>query len=324
MLYWCQQGQMFVTGENMRAGRDQQPLSYDVRLPDEAQADTLRLLDVSRQVVNAALVLLWPHLDEFMKERRGPAWKQVVELIDSPNPHGNRQWRCEAETAGRIMRAQAERKQVFQTIQPILTDSFIRPKEVNRPAAKNRICIKEAITGLQKFLEDDDTGFVTMQNVVEQCCNYYFAHDCFPATYVELQPLPRLSVGLLTFAGDDGGAKGQAYRFSVNQETGTATLLIRFPDEQGLWGWRTTPTVIKLPEIVKQRLKEGSQLAPTLREHVHPDGSRIAVLDVVVAVRKFSLPPLEQIERVLGADWGVRTLLPATACDSASQQVGRP
>ena len=55
----------------MRAGRDQQPLSYDVRLPDEAQTDALRLLDVSRQVVNAALVLLWPHLNAFMQERRG-------------------------------------------------------------------------------------------------------------------------------------------------------------------------------------------------------------------------------------------------------------
>src|SRR2546421_11023430 len=145
MLYLCQQGQMFVTGENMCAGRDQQPLSYDVRLPDEAQADTLRLLDVSRQVVNDALVLLWPHLDEFMQERRGPSWRQVVALIDSPDPHGDRQWRCFAETAARIMRAQAERKQVFQTIQPILTDGFIQPKEEHRPAAKNRKSIKEAI-----------------------------------------------------------------------------------------------------------------------------------------------------------------------------------
>ena len=104
---------------------------------------------------------------------------------------------------------------------------------------------------------------------------------------------------MLTFAGDDGGAKGQAYRFCVDQETGTATLRFRFPDEQGRWCWRKTPAVIKLPEIVKQRLKEDSQLAPTLREHVHPDGSRIAVLDFVVSVSKASLPPFEQIERVL-------------------------
>src|SRR6266704_2485362 len=69
MLYLCQQGQMFVTGENMHAGRDQQPLSYATRLPNEAQQDALRLLDSSRSVVNAALIKLWPKLDAFLRER---------------------------------------------------------------------------------------------------------------------------------------------------------------------------------------------------------------------------------------------------------------
>ena len=112
----------------MRAGRHFQPLSYDIRLPDAAQADALRLLDASRLVVNTALVQLWPYLDDFMAEHPGPAWKQVGELIGSPAPHGDRQWRCESETAGRLMRGQAERKQVFELIQPILSDGFIRPK----------------------------------------------------------------------------------------------------------------------------------------------------------------------------------------------------
>jgi putative transposase len=245
----------------MRAGRDQQALSYDVRLPQEAQADALRLLDASRIVVNAALERLWPHLDEFMEERKGPAWKHVVELIDSPDPHGDRQWRCEAETAGRILRAQVERKKVFQTIQPLLSDGFMRPKDEKRPAGKNRKSIKEAIRALQKTLEDDDTSFVTMQNVIEQCCNYFLAHDAFPTTYEDLQPLPRLKVGLLTYAGDDGGAKGQAYRCSVDREGGTATLLFRFPDEQGVWRWRKAAAVIALPQVVRRRLNGESLLA---------------------------------------------------------------
>ncbi len=94
----------------MGVGYDQQPLSYDLRLPDEAQADTLRLLTASREVINTALRLLWSRLDEFAGERSGPAWKQVTAMILSPDKHGNRQWRCEAETVGRILRAQAERK----------------------------------------------------------------------------------------------------------------------------------------------------------------------------------------------------------------------
>ena len=44
----------------MRTRRTHQPLTYDVRLPDEAQADALRLPDASREVVNGALALLWP------------------------------------------------------------------------------------------------------------------------------------------------------------------------------------------------------------------------------------------------------------------------
>src|SRR6266568_3799507 len=217
----------------MRAGRHYQPLSYDLRLPDEAQADALQLLDASRAVVNAALVQLWPYLDEFMTERAGPAWKQVVELIGSPDPHGDRQWRCEAETVGRIMRGQAERKQVFQLVQSILSDGFIRPKEEKRPAGKNRQSIKEAIEALQKTLADDDTAFITMQNVVEQACNYFLEHGEFPTTYEQMQSIPLLTVGLLTYAGDDGGAKGQAYRFSLDLNAGMACLLFRFPNPLG-------------------------------------------------------------------------------------------
>jgi putative transposase len=114
-----------------------QILSYPLRLPDEAQSDALRLLDASKQTVNQVLAQLWPALDLFGERRPGPAWKHVTELLDSPNPHGNRQWRCEVETAGRILRAQAQRKQWFETIVPILTDGFIRPKTEQRPAGKN-------------------------------------------------------------------------------------------------------------------------------------------------------------------------------------------
>jgi hypothetical protein len=167
----------------MRTGSHQQPLSYDVRLPDEAQADVLRLLEVSRRVVNAALVQLWPFLDDFMEPRSGPAWKHVVALIGSPDPHGDRQWRCEAETAGRIMRGQAERKRVFQTIQPILSDGFIRPKTEQRQAGKNRKGIQEAIKALQQTLEEDETVFISMQNVVEQACNFFLEHGAFPTSY---------------------------------------------------------------------------------------------------------------------------------------------
>ncbi len=308
----------------MRAGRHYQPLSYDLRLPDVAQADALRLLDASRSVVNAALVQLWSYLDDFMTEQAGPAWKQVGEFIGSPQPHGDRQWRCESETAGRMLRAQAKRKQVFELIQPILCDGFIRPKTEKRPTGKNRQSIKEAIEALQKTLEDDDTAFVTMQNVVEQACNYFLEHGTFPHSYEDMQAIPLLKVGMLTYAGDDGIMKGQSYRLSFDVQAETASLLFRFPDEMGSWQWRKDPIILQLPACVVERLKEGVHMAPTLRELVKADGSRIAVLDVIVQVKKAELSPWKTIERVLGFDWGVHGLITAVVLSANPADPEKP
>jgi putative transposase len=133
----------------MRTSRTQQPLTYDVRLPEEAQVDALHLLDASREVVNVALALLWAHLDDFKGDRVGPAWKQVGKYMGSPQYHGDRQWRCESEVVGRVLRAQAERKHLFELVVPILTDGLIRPKTTEqRPAGKKRAAIKEAMTTL--------------------------------------------------------------------------------------------------------------------------------------------------------------------------------
>src|ERR1700745_3802806 len=103
MLYWCHQGQMFNPGVTMRAGRTVQTLSYELRLPDAVQAAALRLLDASRGVINATVVTLWDRLDEFGGRETKYAYKQVTAMIGSPAFHGDRQWRCEAEQAGRIL-----------------------------------------------------------------------------------------------------------------------------------------------------------------------------------------------------------------------------
>lgn len=308
----------------MGTSRTHQPLTYDVRLPDEAQEDALRLLDTTRAVVNQTLTLLWPSLDAFGSERTGPAWKQVGKYTGSPQYHGDRQWRCESEVAGRILRAQAERKQAFTLILPILSEGFIVPKTDQHKAGKKRPAITEAITPLQKSLQEDETSFVTLQNVIEHCCNFFFQQDRFPTTYEELQHVPLLNVGLLTYAGDDGGEKGQAYRLALDQEAGVARFRFRFPDEAGAWHWRKMDTIIPLPSVLKERLKEGEVMAPTLREERRAGGKRFAVLDFIIEVQKAELPTWQNVERVLGADWGVHTLLTATALNEHSEQVGRP
>jgi len=310
----------------MRQGSAYQPLSYDIRLPDNIQADALRLLEVSREAINAALLQLWPHLDAFMQAHPGPAWKQAELYVVQSSGHGNRLERCELEQAGRIMRAQAERKQVFLLVAPILSEGFIRPKEEKRPAGKNRKQIKEAIASLQKTLEDDETSFVTMQNVVEQCCNYFLREGRFPTGYKELQPIPLLKVGLLTYAGDDGGAAGQAYRLSFDLDAGVTLLALRAPDQSGRFArdWYTRTIPVALPPCLLERLRAGTQMAPTLRELVKPDGTTCAVLDVMVQVKKAELPAWSEMERVLGFDWGVHSLITAVVLQTNPADASHP
>src|SRR5260370_25305672 len=113
-----------------------QMLSFPIRLPDAMQAEALRLLDDSRIAINQIITDLWPQLDLFAADRSGLAWKQVETHLLKRSGHGNRQERCEMEQAGRILRAQASRKQVFHTILPLLSEGLIRPTEGPREGRK--------------------------------------------------------------------------------------------------------------------------------------------------------------------------------------------
>src|SRR5262249_34934683 len=111
----------------MQAMAKTQTLAFPIRLPDAMQAGALRLLDESMIAINQIIRDLWPSLDLFAQDRAGLAWKQVEKHVLQTSGHGSRQERCEMEQAGRILHAQATRKQLFQTILPLLTAGLIRP-----------------------------------------------------------------------------------------------------------------------------------------------------------------------------------------------------
>ena len=322
-----------------------QTLSFPIRLPDAMQAEALRLLDASAGAINQIITDLWPQLDLFVADRSGPAWKQVEKHLLRRSGHGNRQERCEMEQAGRILRAQASRKQVFQTILPLLTAGLIRPAEGKRPASKDHRLIKEQVRALRAQMQDageDADAYISMTNVIEQACNRYLQTEEFPTTYEELQPAPVLTKGHLTFAGDDGMQAGQSYRARIEvshyceiqtrQEHKNASIFLklRCPDEQGKWAWRAWSEGIPLPPTVFSYLWQGATTqAPTLREIRSDDGSRVAVLDVMLEVPAKYVSPLEQESRVLGFDWGVRSLITVSILEQPKgeepyRQVSRP
>src|ERR1700686_2211056 len=131
-----------------------QTLSFPMRLPDAMQAEALRLLDASRAAINQIILDLWAQVDLFASNRTGPAWKQVECHLLQRSGHGNRQERNEMEQAGRILRAQATRKQVFQSVVPLLTDGLIRPTDEKRPARKDHRAITERVRALRAQMQD--------------------------------------------------------------------------------------------------------------------------------------------------------------------------
>jgi putative transposase len=309
----------------MRAGRTVQPLSYELRLPDAVQAAALRLLDASREVINATVAALWERLDDFVERETKYAYKQVTAMIGSSEPHGDRQWRCEAEQAGRILRGQAKRKKQFAFLLPLLEAGMIQPQTEKKPAGKNRTAIKAALASLRE--ENSDGGSaVELQSLIEQACNFYLQHGCFPDTYEEMQPIPVLKVGILPYAGDDGGEHGQAYRFRLDLERHCCYFAFRAPDQIGQWSssWTEPQTQLPLPDPAVEHLQVGESLAPTLREIAEPDGTRYAVLDLIVEVPVTPLPDLKRVRRVLGWDWGVRTLVTATVVDLSGNRLSPP
>jgi putative transposase len=309
----------------VRASRDQQTLSYPLRLPDEIQADALRLLDTSREVINLTVTALWDRLDTFATHTNIYAYKQVEELIAPLTSHGHRQWRCEAEQAGRILRSQAERKQQFALILPLLDHGMIQPKTNTKRAGKSRKAIKQALVDLREANADGGNA-VELQGLIEQACNFYLQHGCFPDTYEEMQAVPVLKAGILPYAGDDGPQMGQTYRMSYDLDHKTLTLALRTPNAQGDWGrtWREHTVQMVLPHLVVERAKAGKTLAPTLREIVEAVGTRYAVLDFIVEVPVERQASYEELQTVLGFDWGVRVLVTASVVDLDGHQIGRP
>jgi putative transposase len=309
----------------VRTGRDQQSLSYPLRLPDDIQADALRLLSVSREVINFTVTALWGRLDEFATRTNSYAYKQVEEMITPSLPHGHRQWRCEAEQAGRILRGQAERKQQFALMLPLLAQGMIQPQTETKRAGKNRKAIKQAVADLREANSDGGKA-VELQSLIEQACNFYLQNGCFPDTYEEMQPIPVLKAGILPYAGDDGAAMGQTYRMSYDLDQKKLTLALRTPNEQGAWArtWREKTCQMPLPDLVVERVQAGKILAPNLREIVETDGTPYAVLDFIVEVPVKSSVPFEEIQTVLGFDWGVRVLVTASVVDLDGNQIGRP
>ena len=296
-------------------------LTHTFRLPDEIQAESLRFVAASRKTTNETIEKLWGQLDVF-KDTKGQAWKQVGKILEQPHDNGNRQWRCESETAGRILRQQADRKVAFEQIFPILSENMIVPADEKHRTRKNRKEIFAQLKLLKEKLAGDAEKSAYMINVVEQACNFFFKNEKFPETFEEMQEIPLLKTGMLTYAADDGGVKGQAYRYSIAD--GKLNLKLRTPDENGKWRW-LEPVEIKLPEATAKFVKDSTRLAaPTLRAVAQADGTLVACLDIIIERVPLDKPGWNHSENILSFDWGIRRLITPAVVSPDGEQLSRP
>jgi hypothetical protein len=148
-----------------------------------------------------------------------------------------------------------------------------------------------------------------------------------------MQEIPVLKAAQLTYAADDGREQGQAYQLRYDLDAGTARLWLRAPEDDGTWDrhWRDADraTLLKLPPVVVMRLRSGECLAPTLRVVASPNDLPYVVLDLFVDTPTIAPPDWTAMHRVLGFDWGVRTLATATVLEPGQgeepyRQVSRP
>jgi putative transposase len=305
-------------------------LSYPLRLPDELQAPAVALLTFAlpheQQVVDA----LWSRLDEIDQIEGKHIWKPLEGWLPRPEDVPSRPWRCILERGGRVLRAQADRKRVFDLLLPLLADEHLANGSANPSAGGSTGTPRGSehrLTALAYQLRDEMGSPSTssgrsnqekigyLVNLVEQTANFYAENGKLPADYYELQGKPVLKRPQLPLAADDGAVKGQAYKMSVVD--GQITLRFKYPDGDDKWRW-TPDVTFPVPDVVDPAVP----LAPTLRLKEIKGGETVAVLDFVVE----DSSPRQQPggDNVLAFDWGVRRLLSFTILSRGGEQLPPP
>lgn len=287
-----------------------QLLSYPLRLPDCVQTAGLNVLEFSLPSMQQVVDTLWPHLDEIEQLSGQHIWKLLLDWLPRPAELTSRLWRCILEGAGRTLRAQADRKRVFDLLWPLLKEEHFADSA--EKSAQNRLL--QLAYCLRSEVGDNQEKIGYLLNLMEQIADFYTEHDRLPADYYELQTKPSLKTAWLPLAADDGPDKGQMYRMSVSGRQ--LTLRFKYPDHDQ-WCW-TPDFTLTLPETIDPT----QPLAPTLRLKEIKGGETIAVLDFIV--EDVSPQGFPTGQNVLAFDWGVRRLLTFVILNREGEQLAPP
>lgn len=282
-------------------------LTTSIRLPDEFVRPVKNLTALGMKLQEQALGHYWSLEGlEKVAAHSGQIWKLLDTEMSRPEDVyiPSRPWRCILESAGRILRSQAERKRIFEHLVPLFTGGA-------RSAAEKLYEEFKAEGNQEKF------GYLL--NVAEQLAGFYVEHERLPQDFFEFQRKPEPKRFTYTLAPDDGPEDGQAirYRLEGNRLAGEIKLPAS-PEPRSEKEWRWYSFSVELPDELQRKLiAGGSVCAPELRLKFKPDGRLIALLDVKVEVPEEE--PSGDPSRALGVDWGLRKLVTCTVVSKNGQ-----
>ncbi len=291
-------------------------LSLPIRLPNEERERHARLDTLTTRVANTLLERYWTpdHLIG-IDEHPYQAWKYFDEDdafagVDLYLP--SRYKRCVMQKVGETLRSHADKRNAFQSIQPVLPDHKIRRIDTRR--------IKEQLWDSEEYLK---SGYVDL--LIGQLNSYYDRHGRYPDSYFEMQDRPSYSKGVLPYSADDGPTSGQAVKYEYDESSQTLTVELKTPDTlepetRGDWTW--TEHESGGYEAFHELLEHGGLSAPSF----HPTQTKTddEYYELSFPVEVEPREKSDDVETALAIDGGLRKDATTVVVNEAGEQLSVP
>ncbi len=248
-------------------------LTYEVTLPRFLWKHLHKLFELGRVEVNHMINYLWNEEGFSLLKKKGEASAILKEVINRPSYLPSRVFRNILECAGRIIRSQIERKEMFE--------------ELLKHSVRENF-------NLRKYIRDTGKNLLLAENVLRQIENLKKRGE-FPESYFQLKA-PKFNGDIFLTSADDSVKNGQFKKLEVGEEN--IELEIKLPVSKDEWKWFKTK--VKTPKRVKEALLLGGKIkAPLLKRVRNKNNKCIYVLSLPV---EFTVEERVEGEKVLGID----------------------
>jgi len=249
-------------------------LSLDVTLPKFLWKYLYRLLEDSKHLTNEVIATFWNEDGFSLLKKSGEASSLLKGIIQKPKNIPSRVYRNILENAGRIIRSQIERKEIFEEL------------------------IKRSVEGnfsIREYVKETKKNIILVENVLKQIENLKKKGELLD-TYFQLSP-PEFKGTVFLTSADDSIEKGQFKKLKVTEEF--IELEIKLPVAKESWKWFKVK--IRTPKKIREVLEIGGKVkAPLIKRVKNKNNKDVYVLSIPFEIKVEE--DLELNDRILGID----------------------